>query len=95
MPLAPITVRAPRYTGSNAKRLARLRKQVVAARKLEEYVNSRVAHDGHVVLAYEDIARELSLDKAIVRDLLGEVGGGNTGITVWVKTTSRRASSNC
>ncbi len=78
----PISVHAKPYHGKNQKRINEFHREVRAAKRIKDHINSEMEDRELHVFTYAQIAVDTGLSRDIVRKLLFAVDGGHTGITV-------------
>ena len=81
----PVRVTVKEYNGQDAKKLARYRRRLVIADRIEDYLNEKMKpldSGAFSEFDYGVIASDLKLEKRIVRDILYALDCGSNGITI-------------
>ncbi len=89
-------IRAPfrPYGGRDEAKRERTARRNRAAERIADYVNRRLESSTAEteVFVYGLVASKLGLTTEVVRDVLTEIGGGNTGVTIGVPAPEDRPS---
>ncbi len=79
----PISVAVNVYRGKNQQQMRVVQERIRLARAIEQYVNSQSLGSSSVtLLTYAQIAGAVGGQIQTIGELLSQVGGGSTGITI-------------
>ena len=78
----PLGIFVRPYRGHDDQKRRQFEEEMRIARRLEEFLNNKMADDEDQVLDYDDIANELQVDREVVAKLLFGLRGGKFGILI-------------
>jgi len=81
----PIHLHVKTYKGNSQKRKIKWQEEVGIASRISDYLNTKLSplkDKATVTLNYYEIARDLNIEKTVIRQILFANGGGANGITL-------------